>query len=288
MTAWITAHIIDKEDFKWTSSFNLTTLKNRVTALANNADIYSANGIGVVQSVTRVGYAVGSIFTVKTTGVNPENGQRIFINRFGREVQYNQASATSRWTYLDGTAAPAIDGVLDGQVSGSGIAPVFGGFNNSLSYKAFDLNIGITYSSGNKIYNGTKATLADQRYFNNRVDILDRWTTPGQVTDIPKVVYGDSYSAGFAVSHSGNVEDGSFVRLKNVLLGYRLPKQLVNSIGIASVRIYAQASNLYTITSYTGSDPEISMNGNSNLGTGTEQNSVPGARSYTFGLNIGF
>lgn len=283
----ISAQIINDAHFKWTSSFNVSTVKNRVTALANNnTDIFGTNGIGT-QNITRVGYPVGSIWTVPTLGVNPANGQRIYLNHAGKEVQYNQAG-NPQWTYLDGTPSPAIDAILDGRISGSAIPSYYGGFNNTFSYKSFDLSVGITYSGGNKIYNGTKAGLHDQRYFNNSVDILNRWTHPGQITDIPRLVYGDSFSAGFSLTNSANVEDGSYAKVKNIAVGYKLPTSLVSKVGVASVRVYAQISNLYTLTKYTGSDPEISTNGDSNTGPGVDQNSVPGARTVTFGINIGF
>jgi hypothetical protein len=84
------------------------------------------------------------------------------------------------------------------------------------------------------------------------------------------------------------VEDGSFIRIKNASLGYRIPKQLISKIGLSSLRVYAQMTNVFTLAKYRGSDPEISINGNSNLGSGTDQNSVPGARTATFGLNVSF
>jgi TonB-linked SusC/RagA family outer membrane protein len=285
----ITTRNIIKHNFSWTTNFNISTLSNKVTALAQgNSDIYGITSGLETASVTRVGYTLGSIFVVPVDGVNPVNGQRIFINRFGQKVQYNQVGTPSKWTYLDGTTAPAIDGTLDGRIAGRSIPTYYGGLNNTFTYKSFDLNIGITFSGGNKIYNGTQATLRDQRFWNNDVGILGRWTAPGQVTDIPKVVYGDNYSNGSAIPNSSNVQNGSYAKLKNVALGYKFPTQLVNRAGIASVRIYVQATNLAIVTGYKGSDPEVSSNGNSNLAPGIDRNTVPSSRIFTFGLNVGF
>jgi hypothetical protein len=285
----ITSRNIIKHNFSWTTNFNISTLSNKVTALAQgNSDIYGVTSGLETASVTRVGYTLGSIFVVPVDGVNPANGQRIFINRFGRQVQYNQVGTPSKWTYLDGTTAPAIDGTLDGRIAGRSIPTFYGGLNNTFTYKSFDLNIGITFSGGNKIYNGTQATLRDQRFWNNETGILRRWTTPGQVTDIPKVVYNDNYSNGSAIPNSSNVQNGSYAKLKNVALGYKFPTQLVNRAGIASARIYVQATNLAVVTGYKGSDPEVSSNGNSNLAPGIDRNTVPSSRIFTFGLNVGF
>jgi TonB-linked SusC/RagA family outer membrane protein len=285
----ITSRNIVKKDFSWTTNFNISTVKNRVTALAQgNSDIFGTTSSLETANITRVGYTLGSIFAVPVAGVNPANGQRIFINRFGKEVQYNQVGTPSKWTYLDGTTAPAIDGTLDGKIIGKSMPSYYGGLNNTFVYKNFDLNIGITFSGGNKIYNGTQATLRDQRFWNNEVEILDRWTAPGQVTDIPKVVYGDNYSNGSAIPNSSNVQNGAYAKLKNVAVGYKLPSDLVARAGIASVRFYLQATNLAVVTKYKGSDPEVSANGNSNLAPGVDRNTVPSSRIFTFGINVGF
>lgn len=283
----VTAQVINKRNFRWSSNFNLSTLKNRVTVLANgNADIFSSAGVGT-QNATRVGYPVGSIWAVKTTGVNPQTGQRIYINRKGEEVQYNFAG-NPQFTYLDGSRAPAIDGILDGRVSGSSIPTYYGGFNNTFTYYSFDVNLGIIFSGGNYIYNGTRAAAMDQRGFNNLTDVLRRWQKAGDVTDIPKVVYSDTYSSGYTVTNSSNVEDASFIRLKNASIGYKIPAKIISKAGIAGLRVYAQASNLLTLTKYRGSDPEISSNGNSNIGSGLDNISIGGARNFTFGVNVSF
>ncbi len=275
---------INRGTFRWTSDFNISTLRNRVTTLFNGIDIYSASNFGI-QNMTREGYSIGSIWAVPTAGVNPENGNRIYINRNDEKVQYNH-SATVKWTYLNGEAAPAIDNYLDGRIMGSSLPTYYGGFNNNFSYKNFDLIVGITFSGGNKLYNGTRANLLDQRYFNNGKFVLDRWTTPGQVTDIPRLYFSDNVSTGFSITNSAMVEDGSYVKLKNISLGYRVPVHVLNG-KISGLRVYAQAGNLLTLTRYTGSDPEISINGNS-IASGKDHNAVANATTYAFGVNLQF
>lgn len=189
---------------------------------------------------------------------------------------------------MDGTAAPAIDNYKDGVIQGPSLPTYFGGINNTLVYKNFDLNINFTFVGGNKLYNGTRATNSDQRYFNNGTFIKDRWTTPGQKTEIQKLYYGDNVSAGFSFSATSKVEDGDYLKLKNISLGYQLPVN--NNVfrgKISSARIYLQAVNLFTITKYRGSDPEVSINGNS-IHSGKDQNVPPNAQTFTIGLNVGF
>jgi len=283
----VNAHIISQNDFKWNVDFNISTLQNKVTSLGDGGDIYpTALSTFGIQNVTRVGYSVGSIFAVPVAGVNPANGNRIYINKNNEQVQYD--AVAKNFYYLDGSIAPRIDNYTDGRIQGPSLPTYYGGLNNNFSYKGFDLTVGFTFSGGNKLYNGTRSTISDQRYFNNGTFILDRWTTPGQITDVPKLVWGDSFTGGFSSSNAAYVEKGDYLKLKNVSLGYRvdLPKDGIGRY-ISSARIYAQASNLFTITSYTGSDPEISINGNS-INSGKDQNVPANARTYTLGLNLSF
>lgn len=280
----VRAHIIDGGAFRWTAGFNISTLKNRVTALANNTDIWTASL--ETSNITRTGYSVGSVYVVKTSGVNPDNGLRTYINRAGATVQYNPASAA--WSYLDGTKAPAMDAYGDGVVLGATLPTYYGGFNNNFSYNNFDLFVNVVFSGGNYIYNGTRATLMESSFFNNQVDILRRWKTPGQITDIPAVYYNDRQASGSVLPHSANVENGGYIKLGTTSLGYNVPSMLYKQAGISSIRVYASASNIILHTKYTGSDPEISANGDSNTAAGRDKNSVPAGKSFTFGINVGF
>ena len=109
------AQIITNKDFQWNANLNFSTLKNKVTALSNGNDIYVPSNFGI-QNLTREGYSIGSVYAVPTTGVNPENGYRVFVNNQGEEVQYNHAG-TNRWTYVKGGgAAPAINNYTDGKI----------------------------------------------------------------------------------------------------------------------------------------------------------------------------
>ncbi len=281
----INAIITNYGDFKWNMGFNLSTLHNKVTSLISDVFVPSVFG---VQNMTRVGYSIGSIFAVPTKGVNPANGQMVFINSEGKEVQYNHVGSP-KWTYVtDGSAAPAIDNYKDGKIQGNSLPTIFGGFNNSFSYKNFDLNINFTFVGGNKLYNGTRATNSDQRYFNNAEFIKTRWQKPGDITEIQKLYYGDNVSAGFSFSATSKVESGAYAKLKNISLGYTIPLEKTFLKGkLASAHAYVQGGNVFTITKYRGSDPEVSINGNS-INSGKDQNVPPNAQVITVGLNVGF
>lgn len=287
----LNARVISQKDFTWTSNFNISTLKNEVKELATgNADIFIATSGLERPSIIRVGESIGSFYAVRTNGVNPENGRRIFQYRDGTQVQFDLSSpVATRWTYLDGTAAPrAPDQAADGVVIGPALPKWTGGWENSVRFKNFDFNLLLFFSGGNYIYNGTKAGLRDNRNWNNSRETLNRWQKPGDITNIPRIVFGDNLSNGSGMIISENVEKGDFLKARNISLGYSLPARIVERAKISSFRIYASVQNAFVITNYSGFDPEVSSNGNNNGSPGVDRNSVPQSRTITFGVNVGF
>jgi len=282
----VSGTVIAKNHFSWNTTLNFSTNKNMVTALVDDDSplLQTTSGLEL-SSITKVGYSAAQIYGVKSAGVNPENGRRIFEKLDGTKVQYLHLGGANAWTYMDGTRASSVANDL--QILGGTIPTWYGGFNNNFAYKNFDLALMFTYSGGNYIYNGSRAGLRDQRVWNNSVDVLDSWKQPGDKSSIPRAIYGDNVSNGSAFLISDNVEKGDFLRLQNVTLGYKLPSIFGNS-GISNIRLYAQVNNAFLITKYTGVDPEISTNGNNNLSSGVERNVIPQGRQFTFGANIGF
>ncbi len=279
---------IDKGSFNWTINANITTLKNEVLTLnAENARIPNTTlGLETV-NYTSVGQSVGYLLAVESVGVNPDNGRRMFRKADGTIVQYDHQG--TGWTNVeDGSPATAPNQLADGKIYGPTLPKWYGGFENTLRYKAFDLNFFFQFQGGNYIYNGTKAGLRDQRFWNNHTDVLNRWTPENHSTSFPRIVYGDNVTNGSALVISENVEKGDFVRLRNVSLGYTIPRALLDKLKISNARIYGQVQNAFLITKYTGIDPEVSANGNSATGAGVDRNSVGQARTFTLGLNLGF
>jgi TonB-linked SusC/RagA family outer membrane protein len=283
---------VRKGKFSWNTNFNFTFMENEVKSLAaGNADILSSTGGLETSNIIRVGESVGSLFVVATRGVNPANGRRIFVNGKGEEVQYTHVvgAGQSRWTYLDGRTATAVNQSTDGVIYGPTLPKWFGAWDNTFRYGNLDFNFQLQYSGGNYIYNGTKAGLRDVRFWNSHTDVLDRWTETNTNGSIPRVVFGDNISNGSAIPISENVEKGDFMRLRNVTLGYTIPSSVFGSkFKINSLRVYGNINNALLITNYTGTDPEVSTNGNSNLSPGVDRNSVPMARTFLVGLNVGF
>ncbi len=285
----LTSYNISKPNFSWTTILNISTLKNEVTALAEGVtEIIGITGGLERTSSTRVGYPIGNIFTVTTNGVDPATGRRIFVDASGREVLFS-FETTDRWHYKnDGSVAPAITTAKDGKVQKSPLPTLYGGFDNNLTYKNLDFSLNLTYALGFYLYAGTKSGLRDQRWWNNSEETyLTAWRQAGDITHIAKPVFNDNISNGSSFPISENIEKGDYVKVRNVSLGYTF-KQLPEVLNISSLRLYAQIYNAFVFTNYSGSDPEVSTNGNNNLTPGIDRNTAPQARTYSFGINVNF
>ncbi|MEO8404070.1 MAG: SusC/RagA family TonB-linked outer membrane protein [Chitinophagaceae bacterium] len=293
------AAIIDKKEFTWTSSFNISYNKNEVTSLANGlTEIQtSTSGLETVNK-TLPGYSAAYLWVVRTGGVDPATGKRIFINKNGQQVLYQFGSIlpSGQFNYMnpDGTkylvngAAGAINQADDAVLYGNSQPKIIGGWDNSFRIKDFDVNFLFTYQLGFYIYYGSNAGLRDQRFWNNSTDVLNYWSKPGQVTEIPKPMYGDNVSNGSSVPLDINVFKGDFVKLRTVQVGYTFPVKLVSKAKINSARLYVSGQNLAIITKYPGPDPEVSSNGNSATSSGVDRNTLANGRTITIGLNVNF
>lgn len=294
----LTGTPIQAKDFTWNSSFNLTTNTAEVTSLAPglNEILTATSGLETV-SRTAVGYSPGTLWVVRNAGVDPATGRRILLNQAGTKVFYQFAPAAGQfnWMLENGTrynnpdgSARSITQAADAVMYANVIPKQYGGWDNTFRYKGVELNVLLTYQLGFSVYYGSNAGLHDQRFWNNSVDVLNAWKKPGDVTSIPRPVYNDNVSNGSALPMSFNVFKGDFVKLKNLSLGYNLPKNLLDRAGIRTARIFVSGQNLAIITDYPGPDPEVSSNGNGNTNQGVDRNTVPNARTITVGLNLGF
>ncbi|MDB5000601.1 MAG: SusC/RagA family TonB-linked outer membrane protein, partial [Mucilaginibacter sp.] len=192
----INADAVRTKDFTWSPSFNISFNTNKVTALApGTTTLLGSTSSLEVTNITEVGKPLSNLYIVRTHGVDPATGRRIFVDGKGRDVYFDFYGA-NRWTYADGSVAPAISQSTDAVNYKQAQPKGFGGFSNTFRYKNFDLNILLTYQFGGNLYYGTGSGLLDQRFWNNSVDVLNRWTAPGQITNIPQVKYNDNISNG--------------------------------------------------------------------------------------------
>lgn len=251
---------ISTKDFTWTTSLNLAYNKNKVKAL--NGQIVES---GVQRAVE--GQPIGVFYMPKYAGVDPETGDALYYDAEGK-------------TTNDYTQAPY-------QVVGKSNPDWTGGFTNTLSYKGIDLNIFFTFVEGNSIYNlgGQYQTNGFYGFDNQTADQLNRWQKPGDKTDVPRLSY--NFGNGVNSPSSRWLYDGSYIRLKNVTLGYNLPKSVLSHVKLSGLRVYVAGYNLWTKTKYI-SDPEVNTYTTGNISGGVDFYTIPQAKTITVGLNVKF
>lgn len=273
---------INTDDWKWNSSLNFTTVKNKVTKLAGDDILATA--------CAKVGEPLGVWRLYRYAGVDSETGRAGYYDATNKVKYYNadySIAEADRWTYADGTkATPLGTDDLEIQHGKTGTPKWYGNLDNTVRYKDFDLTVGLQFAGGNYLMNYTRSGLLTTLMNNNITEILDRWTAPGQKTNIPKLYHGDRTS--LQANSTLFMEKADFLRLRDITLGYNVPTRWTSKIGISMIRFYLRGSNLAVLTGYSGTDPEISTNRNSNISVGFDNRSVPYPRSFTFGLNINF
>lgn len=285
----IAAQIIETKDFSWNASLNFTTNKNEVLALSDNVqELISTTSTAEITNMTVVGKSIGQLYLYKTGGIDEATGRRIFYGKNGEKVLL-MFEKDGKFFTEDGNVYKESD--LSRELAGNTIPTWYGGFTNNFKYKNFDLSLLFQFSGGNKIYNGTIATLGDLRWWNNSIDVQDNYWTPDRTNaKYALPIWGDNYSNGSAKPITDWVENGDYLRLKNISLGYTFDtKKWPKSLGISGLRVYAQVQNLFVLTGYSGLDPEVLSNTHdANLSGGTDHNTAPQAKTYTLGVNLTF
>ncbi len=275
---------VSTRNFTWEVSANYTKIKNKVNGLVpenGNADIQSVN------QVASLDRDLGTYRLPVWAGVNSANGNPMWYAANGSIKMYNFPTGT--WTDDKGTATTALGTAdfiyVDGKV---GLPQWYGGFDNNFKYKQFDLGVSITFSGGNYLYNQTKASMLTNFFSNNFSEIMNRWTTPGQVTEIPRLYQSDN-TANQASTRF--LEKGDYARVRTITLGYNVPKTLLTKWGFDNIRFYVQSFNPFTITNYSGLDPDVNFSNstqNNNIAIGTDNRATPQVRTMTVGANITF
>ena len=276
---------ISNDNFRWTTDFNWSTNKNEVVALINGADIIGSAApayfAGKDTYILREGEAIGLFWGQEYQGVyqggNVPAGTALVGNFEAGDPLFTDVND-------DGT----IDS-NDNKIIGDPNPDFTWGLTNDFSYKNLNLNIFFQGSHGGEILNLTNVQLFNGDS-NSITAVLDAWTPTNTDTNIPRNVA----SRGREIS-TRFIEDGSYVRLKNIALGYNFPSDLVEKIGMDKLRLTISAQNVFTITNYSGLDPEVSYfgsgggdTGSSNVVQGHDFGNYPTLRSFNVGLNLKF
>jgi len=268
---------IKTENFAWYTSFNISRNRNKIEKIPQEQTMGATNR---GTSILRQGYAVNSFFLYNQLYVDPQTGNAVY-----EDVDNN-----------------GVINYADRKILGNTEPDFIGGLSNTFTYKGFELNAFLYFTKGNNILNmqdfflvhgGTQNGIG---FFKRQ---LDRWTTPGDITDIPKMSKytqnpeqnnsaANNYTGQVANLSSRYLDDGSFLRLRNVSVGYSLPNSVVSRLKLYRVKASISATNLWTLTKYKGLDPEVSAQSTNQNTAGYDWATVPQPRTVEFVLNITF
>lgn len=245
----------------WNISANIAGNRNKVLKLVAPFNVYGRDLFRYEE-----GAAMYSFYMHPQTGVDPQTGA----------IQFEDVNGDGKFTSS-----------ADRKIVGNASPDFFGGVTNTLNFKGLDLSFLFQYSYGNEQLNWTQFFMqhGGSRATNYTESQLNRWQKPGDVTDVPKMVAAN-YASDLRPSRF--VEDGSYLRLKNLSFGYKIPTKYTRKMLLSSARIYVSGQNLLTFTNYTGLDPEVTATASTSLTQGVEFFTTPSPRVIMTGINVSF
>lgn len=295
---------VDTRDFQWRMSFNLTTNQNEITRLTGESDeIYNVRSNPLV---SKVGERIGFFRLAKYGGIHPEGGYEMI---YEMDLEHFAATGERRET---GNLIPATRSNLQRHLfdytDKSGLPTFFGGFNNTFSFKGFDVGALISFSGGNYIYDtherGTSYVLGGMV---RQSVVGNYWTPNNKDADLPALSWNRRYdiinedgsiseNQRFDNQRSGQVHDkflhkGDFIRMRSLSIGYTLPQTVAQRLSMQNIRVAFIANNLFTITGYEGFDPEVVNLGGAasrNLGQGWVGVTLPQVKTFNFNVSLSF
>ncbi len=251
---------------KWNTDLNFSLNRNKVKNLGGedvllfSGSIYERGDVSIV----REGHPIGSFYGLIATGVDPQTGMMTYEDQDGDNA------------YTD----------ADRVIIGNAQPDYIFGLNNTLSWKNFTLSFLFQGVQGNDIFNASRIEIEGMENWKNQsTEVLRRWQNPGDVTDIPKALADNKQNSLLSTRF---LEDGSFIRLKSLTFSYNLKSAWLRSMQISNVQLYFTGQNLWTITDYSGYDPELNFGGTSNTALGIDFGTFPQPRTFIFGVNIDF
>lgn len=257
----LTSENISSKNFHWTTSLNMSRNKNLIEKLSTPINQYNRDWVRMEE-----GYPMFSFWLYKQLYVDPQTGDAVFENIGDDDVIT----------------------VADRQILGDTWPDLFGGISNTFQIYKFDINVFLNFQVGNDVYNLNRFFLesggtrdANRALHKNQ---MNRWQKPGDITDVPRVTtIGNNYRLE---QSSRFLEDGSFLRLRSVNLGYTLPQSVTSKAYIKSARIYFQGTNLFILKKYIDPDPEVNVAGNNQNVQGLDLGTPPQPRIVEFGINL--
>ena len=288
---------VKSKTFEWHSNFNIAMNKNKVMELSEDQTAMLSTAYfdqkynSQPSYIAKKGYPMGMMYgylyegTYKYDDFNKVGDSYTLKSNVPHFASENNTQpGMPKYKDLNG------DGIIDDNdktMIGRGLPIHTGGFTNDLRYKNVDLSIFFQWSYGNDVLNANRLIFESSnnisRELNQFASYANRWTPENPTSNIPRA----TSSASNRVFSSRVIEDGSFLRLKTITLGYSLPARMLRKAGIDKVRFYVAAQNLFTISNYSGYDPEVSIRDGA-LTPGLDFSAYPRSRSFSFGVNLGF
>ncbi|MGI6231933.1 MAG: TonB-dependent receptor [Prevotella sp.] len=273
-------------EFQYTVGFNLSTVSNKVKELSDDGQVLYGTGLKYgtehFPTQTRVGKPIGAFYLYQADGLFQSMEEvESYVNSDGELLQPNAQPGDVRFKDVNGDGSIDED---DKVYSGTGIPKVEANLNFSAAYKGFYFSFILGSGFGNKLYNGNRYFYEGMNSGSNFLkSTLNAWTTTNTDTDVPRAVYQDPNNN--TRESTRFLEDGDFIRMRQMQLGYTLPAKVSRKIYIDKLRLYISGDNLFTITGYDGVDPEFSRGV---LNTGVDNLIYPFTRSFTVGAQITF
>lgn len=265
-------------EFKWETNFNMSFNHNEVVSIGGPEIL---NGVSLIREGQPInsfyGYKLGGVYqTLDEVFTGP-----VMENRAADKASHNPYKNTSpgdMW-FVDVDGNGEIND-LDRTVIGNPSPDCIFGFNNTFSYKNFDLSIFFQGALGNQVWNGVRASHESMNStYNQLASTLERWTGEGTSSSMPRAIYADPNNNSRASTRW--LENGSYAKLKNLTFGYTLPENWTDRAKVKALRLYVSFDNLCTITNYSGLDPEVGL-------SGLDYGVYPSARTYMFGVSVKF
>ncbi len=286
----------DRRNFSWTTDFNISFIKNSLISLNSGKDyLLSRSGIhsnfSSYDYIAKVGDPIGSMYGYVFDGVYQQSDFEVWgdgtlhLKKGVVDISEHAGKAVYpgfvKYKDLDG------DGIItteDRTTIGNGQPDFYGGLTNTFHFYGVDFSFMLQFVYGNEVYNAQRmySTQTQLQMMNFLGEVRDRWTPTHASNTVPEANGYVPYDV-----YSRFIEDGSFLRLKNVTLGYTLPAKFTQRFSVSTLRFYVSAQNLFCLTSYSGSDPEVSMR-SSALMPSFDYGAYPKSRAYTAGVQITF
>ena len=271
-------------DLKWNSNFNIAFNRNEVKELGpSGTDIIETAGTSTAFFITRIGESIGSYYLLVQDGIFANEEQ------LGQYPHFN-STQPGDFRFVDVNNDGFLD-VNDDRTLVGNYAPDFiYGFSTSLQYKGFDLNMAFQGSYGGEILNLQRRYIANSEgNFNNMAFMVNRWQSESNPGNLQINRANRKASGNNGRTSTWHIEDGSYLRLQNVSLGYSFSKSITNALNIDKLRLYVVGNNIYTWSDYTGYNPEVNLaGGGDQLTPGLDYGVYPLASTYSVGLNVSF